>query len=96
MKSYKQLISEEEHKYTDAQLLRKGMREELEAIIKYEKFAEQATDHKVKTLFLDVAREEKVHAKEFTELLKGIDPEMEETHDQAKKEIKDLFGDTDK
>lgn len=79
-------------KLNDTQLLREAMREELNAIVLYEQMAEQAIDPRVKILMLDVAREEKVHAEEFEELLERMDPEYEETEDQAEEEIEDLFG----
>lgn len=92
MKSYKQLIESKDEDCTDTQMLRKGIAEEMEAINKYEKFAEQASDPRVRTLFLDVAKEEKIHAEEFEELLERLDPEMEEVDDEAEEEIKTMFG----
>lgn len=97
MKNFKRMITENHKKddfkeCTDNQLLRKGMIEEIEAINKYEKMANAASDPRVRTLFLDVAKEEKVHMEEFEELLERLDPEMEETDDQAEEEIEDLFG----
>lgn len=77
---------------SDTMLLREGMKEELNAIVLYERMAQQANDSRVKQLFLDVAHEEKVHAEEFEELLERLDPDYEDAEDQAEEEIEDMFG----
>jgi len=76
----------------DLRLLRMGMKEELKAVNKYEKAAEEATSEAVSRLFLDIAREEKVHVGEFEELLERLDPDYEEAEEEGEKEIEDMLG----
>lgn len=78
----------------DLRLLRKGIKAELEAINEYDEFAELADNEQVKTLFLDISKEEKVHAEEFEQLLERLDPDYEETENDAEDEIDTLFGKT--
>ena len=94
MKTYKQLTEEilNFENWSDNQLIRKGMVEELKAINLYETLAAQAKDSRVKELFLDIAQEEKVHAHEFEELLERIDNTWEEAEEDAEEEIEDMFG----
>lgn len=59
----------------DKQLLRDAIIAELDAVNKYELFANNTNNEDLKKIFLDVAKEEKVHAAEFTSLLRDIDNE---------------------
>ena len=94
MKTFKQLNKtnqlNESHHCTDTQLLRKGITEELEVIVKYEQMSRKASDPRVQLLFLDIAKEEKVHVEEFEELLEELDPEMEEAEEEAEEELEEL------
>lgn len=80
---------------TETQLLRKAITEELDAVVLYERMAEQTINPDLRKLFLDVAHEEKVHAEEFEELLERLDPDYEDAEEQAEEEIEDLIGDED-
>jgi len=94
MKTFKTLISEDTdvQGLTETQLLRSAITEELDAVILYEKMAEQTINPDLRKLFLDVAYEEKVHAEEFEEMLERLDPDYEKAEDQAEDEIEDMFG----
>ena len=77
---------------TDAQMLRKGIEEELKAATLYENLAGKAKSSDVKKLFLDIAKEEKVHIGEFETLLEKLDPEYEEAEKEGEGEVKKLLG----
>ena len=72
----------------DAMLLRQSIKEELDAINDYSKRALKATNEAVKNLFLEVAREEKVHFGEFEEMLEVVDPEHEPAEEEGEEEVK--------
>lgn len=76
----------------DKEVLRLGMIAELDAITLYEQLA-AATDNKdLKTVFLDIAKEEKTHMGEFQTLLLRIDKEQVEELKEGEEEIKELLG----
>lgn len=77
----------------DVQILRLGMIAELDAVNLYDKLAGLATSQDVKTLMLDVSREEKVHAGEFETLMEEIDPDYEKAEEEGEEEVEDLLGD---
>jgi len=77
---------------TDAQLLRKGIEEELKAVTLYENLAAKAKSPDVKKLLLEVAKEEKIHIGEFETLLEMLDPEYEKAESDGEKEVKELLG----
>ena len=90
MKTYKQLTEEVSREdINDYQLLREGIIAEMDATSEYEDMASTATDKRVKELFLDIAKEEKVHAQEFRNLLETMDLEYKEAETTAKKEDND-------
>ena len=97
MKTFKSLIESHDkvEGLTETQLLRTAIKEELDAVVLYERMAEQTINPDLRKLFLDVAFEEKVHAEEFEEMLERLDPEYEDAEDQAEDEIEDLIGDDD-
>ena len=94
MKNNKQLLNEMMSKIPssnngqdiDTQLLRIGILSELDAVNLYEQLAELATNEDVKKMFLDIAKEEKVHVSEFNTLLNESDDETEETNKQGEEE----------
>jgi rubrerythrin len=75
----------------DKEILRFGIIAELDAINLYEQLAENATDPHIKTVLLDIAREEKEHVGEFKALLHKIDAEQIEMEDNGAKEVKELL-----
>jgi len=60
----------------DKEILRAAIIAELDAINVYEEMAGLVTNEDVKTILLDVAREEKTHIGEFQALLLELDPEQ--------------------
>lgn len=72
----------------DSILLRQSIKEELDAINDYSKRALKSSNKAVKNLFLDVAREEKVHFGEFEEMLEMVDPEHETAEEEGEEEVK--------
>lgn len=72
----------------DQQALRLGIIAELDAIDLYEQLAAAISDKKIKTVLLDVAREEKTHVGEFLALLLEKDKEQVREIESGKKEIR--------
>ena len=84
---FKDVSSPEER---DCQILRAAMIAELDAVNLYQQMATQTDNEDVKSVLLDVAYEEKVHAEEFENVLEKIDPEYEKAEDQAEEEGEDM------
>ncbi|MEO0142692.1 MAG: demethoxyubiquinone hydroxylase family protein [candidate division WOR-3 bacterium] len=74
----------------DKEILRVGMIAELDAINLYEQLASMTEDEKIKTILLDIAREEKTHLGEFQTLLLNIDKEQVEELKKGKEEVEEL------
>ncbi len=74
----------------DVLLIRESLKEELEAINDYTERASKCDNQLVKKLFLDIAREEKVHFGEFEELLEMVDTEHEPAEEEGEEELEDL------
>jgi len=71
----------------DKEILRFGMSAELDAISLYEQLA-AATDNKnIRTMLLDIAKEEKTHLGEFQALLLKLDQEQVEELAAGGKEV---------
>lgn len=75
----------------DRQILRIGLIAELDAINLYEQLAALTDDEKIKTIFLDIAREEKTHVGEFLTLLLMNDEEQEDELEEGKEEVEELL-----
>ncbi|MDD2440056.1 MAG: ferritin family protein [Methanosarcinaceae archaeon] len=60
----------------DKQILRAGIIAELDAVNLYEQMAELTKDADIKTILLDIAKEEKTHVGEFQALLLRLDPQQ--------------------
>ncbi len=73
------------------QILRVGLIAELDAINLYEQLASLTKDEKIKTIFLDIAREEKTHVGEFLTLLLMNDEEQEDELEEGKEEVEELL-----
>jgi len=69
------------------EILRIGMIAELDAINLYEQLAKLSSDPKIKSMLLDIAREEKTHFGEFQALLLGKDEEQVKELEEGKKEV---------
>lgn len=76
----------------DWEILRVGMIAELDAVNLYEQLAAMASSEKIKTLFLDIAKEEKTHMGEFQTLLLRLDEEQVEELAKGKEEVEELLG----
>lgn len=75
----------------DRQILRVGLIAELDAINLYEQLAALTKDEKIKTVLLDIAREEKTHVGEFLALLLMNDEEQEDELEEGKEEVEELL-----
>jgi rubrerythrin len=71
----------------DKEILRVGMIAELDAVSLYEQLAAMAKDNNIKTILLDIAKEEKTHMGEFQALLLKLDKEQVQELEKAKKEV---------
>jgi len=75
----------------DKELLRAAIIAELDAINLYEQMANLTASKDLKTIFLDVAREEKTHVGEFQALLLQKDKEQQHELEKGKEEVDDLL-----
>jgi rubrerythrin len=76
----------------DKEILRAAIIAELDAINVYEEMAGLVTNEDVKTILLDVAREEKTHIGEFQALLLELDPEQGPELEAGKEEVEEELG----
>jgi rubrerythrin len=75
----------------DKQILRLAIIAELDAINLYEQLANMTEDENIRTILLDVAREEKTHVGEFMALLLKLDEEQAEELEAGKEEVEELL-----
>ncbi len=75
----------------DKQILRLAIIAELDAINLYEQLASMTEDENIRTVLLDVAREEKTHVGEFMALLLKLDEEQVEELEAGKEEVEELL-----
>ncbi|MEM3713438.1 MAG: ferritin family protein [Nitrososphaeria archaeon] len=73
----------------DREILRIGLIAELDAINLYEQLASLTEDQKIKSILLDIAREEKTHFGEFQTLLLSKDKEQVKELEEGKKEVEE-------
>jgi rubrerythrin len=76
----------------DKEILRTGVIAELDAINLYEQMAAMTKDKNLKTLLLDIAKEEKTHVGEFLTLLLKKDGEQGAEIEKGRNEIEELMG----
>ena len=74
----------------EKQMLRLAIVAEADAVNLYEMMAHNVEDEDLKQLFLDVAREEKVHIGEFEYVLEILDEEYEEAEEEGAEEAEEL------
>ena len=74
------------------ELLRSGIRTELEAISLYEQMATLADNAKIKKIFLDMAKEAKAHMGKLNALLLRKDKEQEYGFEEGSKKIDEIFS----
>lgn len=75
---------------TDKEILRAALIAELDAVNLYEQMAALATDILLKTVLLDIAKEEKTHIGEFQALLLKKDNQQLLELAKGEQEIKEL------
>ena len=80
-----------DEEYLDKQILRLAIMAELDAINLYEQLANMTEDENIRTILLDVAREEKTHVGEFMALLLNLDEEQVEELEAGKEEVEELL-----
>lgn len=74
----------------DREILRTGIMAELDAISLYEQLAAMTSSKKIKSVLLDIAKEEKTHVGEFQALLLDLDKEQAKELVAGKKEVDEL------
>ena len=72
------------------EILRAAIIAELDAINLYEQMAALTEDKHLKTILLDIAKEEKTHVGEFQTLLLMNDEQQENELAEGKKEVEEL------
>ena len=76
----------------NSELLRSGIKIELEAISLYEQMATLADNAKIKKIFLDMAKEAKAHMGKLNALLLRKDKEQEYGCEEGSKKIDEIFS----
>jgi len=71
----------------DKEICRLGMIAELDAVSLYEQLAAATENKALKTILLDIAKEEKTHMAEFETLLFRLDKEQVREMQNGKKEV---------
>lgn len=74
----------------DKEIIRSAIIAELDAINLYEEMAALAKNKLIRTVLLDVAKEEKEHVGEFQTLLLTCDKEQEKASEKGKREVEEL------
>jgi rubrerythrin len=74
----------------DNEILRAAIIAELDAINLYEQMAALTQNKSIKTILLDIAKEEKTHVGEFQALLLRTDKQQEKELVEGKKEVQEL------
>jgi len=75
----------------DREILRVGMIAELDAVNLYEQLAAMTEREEIKTVLMDIAKEEKTHMGEFQTLLLRIDEEQVEELEKGKEEVEEML-----
>ena len=75
----------------DREILRAGMIAELDAVNFYEQMAALTANESIRTILLDIAKEEKTHFGEFQALLLRLDKEQGEELKEGEEEIEELL-----
>jgi len=74
----------------DKEILRAGIIAELDAVNLYEQMAAMTENANIKSILLDIAKEEKTHVGEFQTLLLINDKEQEKELEEGKKEVNEI------
>lgn len=73
----------------DKEILRAGIIAELDAINLYEQMAELASTEEIRSVLLDIAKEEKTHVGEFQTMLLEYDDEQGDELEAGRKEVEE-------
>jgi rubrerythrin len=76
----------------DKEILRAGIIAELDAINLYEQMAALTPTESIRTMLLDIAREEKTHVGEFQALLLHVDREQADELKEGEREVREKTG----
>lgn len=76
----------------DREITRVGMIAELDAVSLYEQLAAITTRKDIRTMLLDIAKEEKTHLGEFQALLLKDDKEQAKELEAGRKEVEEKTG----
>lgn len=74
----------------DAELIRRAIIAEFDAINLYEQIANKTKDPFIERVMLDVSREEKVHVGEFQKLLARVDPDDPDAVEEGEQEVDEM------
>ena len=73
----------------DKEILRAGIIAELDAVNLYEQMANLTKNANIRTVLLDIAKEEKTHIGEFQALLLQFDPQQKQELEAGAKEVEE-------
>ncbi|MDR7666582.1 ferritin family protein [Methanosarcina sp. Z-7115] len=73
----------------DKEILRAGIIAELDAINLYEQMANLTKNPDIRTILLDIAKEEKTHIGEFQALLLMFDPQQKKELEEGAEEVEE-------
>ena len=73
----------------DKEILRAGIIAELDAINLYEQMANLTKNPDIRTILLDIAKEEKTHIGEFQTLLLMFDPQQKKELEEGAEEVEE-------
>lgn len=73
----------------DKEILRAGIIAELDAINLYEQMAALTKNEDIRTILLDIAKEEKTHVGEFQALLLRFDSQQKQELEEGSKEVEE-------
>jgi len=76
----------------DKEILRVGMIAELDAINLYEQLAASTDNDDIKSILMDIAKEEKTHVGEFQALLLKHDRQQVEELEAGREEVEEELG----
>ncbi len=76
----------------DKEILRAAIIAELDAVNLYEQLANMTDNANLKTVLLDIAKEEKTHVGEFQEMLLRLDTQQKEELAHGQEEVEELIG----
>jgi len=76
----------------DKEILRAAIIAELDAVNLYEQLASMTKNDKLKTILLDIAKEEKTHVGEFQAMLLRLDTQQKEELAHGEEEVEELVG----